>query len=246
MKINRTVQRALQVLDLVANAPRGMRLSELVEALDVPKSSLFDIVSTLTAMNFLREHDRRFFIGIKAKEAGERYGELQDLCDVAEPLLRAASERYSTFTSLVRLLGDNLEYICQYHPKDAVMVARQSSPYNILHASASGKVLLSTLDEERRQALIDSITFHRFTDRTIDSKDKLLAELDRVRQGGYALDNCEYHYLLQCVAAPITFRDKLIAAISFSGLNLYNESPHQMIEHVQQTAREVSDAYARF
>lgn len=245
MKINRTVQRSLRVLEYVANSPKGLRLSELVEALNIPKSSLFDIISTLTAMNFLREHDKRFFVGIKTKEVGDRYGKLQDLCDVAEPILSAATEKYNTSTCLVRFVRNDLEYLCQYHPKDAVMVARQSSPYNTLHASATGKVLLSALDPKHCEELVETITWHKFTDRTLDCKEDLLAEVEHVRQHGYALDNREYHYLLQCVAAPITFKNKIIAAMSFSGLNLYNESPDLMINHVKQTARDVSEAYAR-
>lgn len=246
MKINRTVQRSLFVLDLVAAAPKGMRLSELVEALDVPKSSLFDIVSTLVGMNYLREQDKRFFIGIKTKEAGERYREFQDLSHIAEAILSAASEKYNSSTSLVRLAGRDLEYLFQYHPKDAVMVARQSSPYNILHASATGKVLLASLEEERGKALAASMRLHKFTDRTIDTVDGLLEEMARVRKNGYALDNREYHYLLQCVAAPVLFRDNCIAAISFSGLNLYNEDPRDMVQRVQRIAKEISEAYSRF
>lgn len=246
MKINRTVQRALRVLDLVAAAPKGMRLSELVEALEVPKSSLFDIVSTLVGMNYLREEDKRFFIGIKTKEAGDCYREFQDLSHIAEALLCVASERYNSSTSLVRLAGNNLEYLFLYHPKDAVMVARQSSPYNILHASATGKILLAFLDEEQAKTLVRTLPLQKFTDRTIDSVDGLLEEMAAVRNNGYALDNREYHYLLQCVAAPIMFREKCIAAISFSGLNLFNENPQDMIQQVQQTAKKISEAYSRF
>ncbi len=245
MKINRTVQRALIVLELVANSPKGLRLSELVEILDVPKSSLFDIVSTLEGMNYLREENKRFFIGIKTKEAGDRYGEFQDLSHIAEAALCSASEKYNSSTSLVRLHQNDLEYLFQYHPKDAVMVARQSSPYNILHASATGKVLMAFLDEEKRNELVRTLPLQKFTDRTIDSLGGLQEELAKVRENGYALDNREYHYLLQCVAAPILFREKCIAAISFSGLNLFNEKPQDMIQHVQQTAKEITEAYSR-
>ena len=47
------------------------------------------------------------------------------------------------------------------------------------------------------------------------------------------------------VAAPILFREKCIAAISFSGLNLFNENPQDMLRYVKQTAREITEAYSR-
>lgn len=245
MKINRTVQRALLVLDHVAKAPNGTTLAELATNLDIPKTSLFDIVSTLVSMHHLRKHGNRFHIGVKSKEIGNAYTQKQDLCDVAAPLLTQASELYRTSSSLVLLSNSRLDYCFQYHPENAVMIARQVSPYNILHASGTGKVLLAYMAPSRRESLLKDCVFHKFTDRTIENREALLEELKAVRRNGYALDDREYHYLLQCVAAPIFHKKKVIAAISFSGLNLYNEDPQEMVGHILETAREISVRHDR-
>ncbi|WP_147820152.1 IclR family transcriptional regulator [Salidesulfovibrio onnuriiensis] len=245
MKINRTVQRSLHILSMVAQAPKGLTLKDLEEQLAIPKTSLFDIVSTLVAMHYLRKSDHLFFIGRKCREIGSAYAQKQDLCDVAEPLLTQASERNNISSSLVLLSANDLDYCFQYHPEDAVMIARKPSSFGIHHASATGKVLLAYMQPARRDALLKKMTFHKFTDRTIDNTGELLKALEAVRKQGYALDDREYHYLLQCVAAPIYFQKKVIAAISFSGLNLYNDDPAKMVEEVLETAKEISTSYAQ-
>ncbi len=245
MKINRTVQRSLLILSLVAQSPKGCTLKELEEQLEIPKTSLFDIVSTLVVMHYLRKSDRLFFVGPKAREIGNAYVQKQDLCDVAEPLLTQASERNNVSSSLVLLSDSELDYCFQYHPEDAVMIARRPSSFGIHHASATGKVLLAYMQPARRDALLRKMTLHKFTDRTIDNNAELLKVLETVREQGYALDDREYHYLLQCVAAPVYHQKKVIAAISFSGLNLYNDDPGKMVREVLQTAQEVSTSYTR-
>ena len=161
------------------------------------------------------------------------------------PCLIAASEQYNTSVALVRIARDSLDYFFQYHPKDAVMVARQSSPYNIMHASATGKILLAFAPREQREQLLGKIVLHKFTDRTLATVEDVRKELEQVEKQKYALDNREYHYLLQCVAAPIVHHGQVIAALSFSGLNLYNENPQEMISHVKHTAQEISETYTR-
>jgi DNA-binding IclR family transcriptional regulator len=245
MKVNRTVQRALLILDHIALSPKGRTLSELAETLGIPKTSLFDIVSTLEGMNFLRKHEKQYFIGEKSRDVGNAYIRKQDLCDVAAPILTAASESLGTSSSLVLLSRKTLEYCFQYHPQDAVMVARQACPYNHLHASATGKILLAFMPPSRRDSILKEFTYHKFTNRTLDNLDDLTAELEKVRKQGFAIDDREYHYLLQCVAAPIRHRGRVIAAISFSGLNLFNDDPDAMVGNVLATAKEITDSHDR-
>lgn len=245
MKINRTVQRALLILDHVADSPNGVTQSNLIAALQLPKSSLFDLCSTLTEMHYLRKHGSKFYIGAKAKKIGNAYIEKQDLRDIAEPILTKASEAIQASSSLVLLDQGKQNYYFQYHPQDAIMVARQSSTFNIFHASATGKILLAYLPPAVRKKMISSLTLHKFTDKTIDDEATLLKSLETIREQGFALDNREYHYLLQCAAAPIVYEKKVIAAISFSGLNLYNDDPGEMIKTVMETAQTVSDSYTQ-
>lgn len=51
MKLNRTALRTIKILEYIANQKDGCTLLEITEALDIPKSSAFDIVKTLSLIH---------------------------------------------------------------------------------------------------------------------------------------------------------------------------------------------------
>ncbi|HEU0142376.1 MAG TPA: IclR family transcriptional regulator [Bryobacteraceae bacterium] len=86
------------------------------------------------------------------------------------------------------------------------------------HSTALGKVLLAGLPERDVLRIVQARKMPRFTPATITSERALLIELERVRQQGYAFDNCENEPDGRCVAAPIFGAGRnVVAALSISG-----------------------------
>lgn len=86
-----------------------------------------------------------------------------------------------------------------------------------LHGSSSGKVLLAALPGERREAIL-AAGLAALTPHTETNRDRLLRELERVRDGGYAINAEELVQGLTSVAAPV--RDHtgtVVAALSAAG-----------------------------
>ena len=75
-----------------------------------------------------------------------------------------------------------------------------SSP---LHSTGIGKLLLLNYSEEQLDQMIARKGLTRYTEHTITTKAALLAELDKVRRQGYALDNEENEVGSRCMACPI-------------------------------------------
>ena len=53
MKLNRTTQRTVEILKLVSKNPEGITLDEICGKLDLPKTSAYDIVTTLSEMGMV-------------------------------------------------------------------------------------------------------------------------------------------------------------------------------------------------
>ena len=53
MKLNRTTQRTVEILKLVSKNPEGITLDEICGKLDLPKTSAYDIVTTLAEMGMV-------------------------------------------------------------------------------------------------------------------------------------------------------------------------------------------------
>ena len=87
-----------------------------------------------------------------------------------------------------------------------------------MHAASSGKVLLSAYSEAELDRYIEMRGLSPLTDRTITSKEALIADLERVRQRGYAIDDEECEIGLRCIAVPVySYHERPVAALSIFG-----------------------------
>ncbi len=244
MKLNRSAQRIFQIMDYLILMRQGASLSEIAKALDEPKTSIYDLLVTAVEMNYLRKHNKKFFIGYQAKKAGYAYMERQEILDVIAGPLIEASKLYNVSVSFVVLENNSLNYLFTEHPEDAVLVARQASPYDFIHAAAAGKVLLAYSSASVRNKILSTLTFSRFTHKTINSKEAMLKELEKVVKNGYALDDREYSALLQCISMPILKNSTIIGALSFSSLNLYRDSLNERYMSIKETADKLTKLLA--
>jgi len=84
------------------------------------------------------------------------------------------------------------------------------------HATAAGKMYLSTLPASKRQRILANCKIQQFTRNTTMDLDALGAELELTRKRGYAVDNEEYIEGMVALAIPVTDRqNRLFATLSF-------------------------------
>jgi IclR family acetate operon transcriptional repressor len=87
-----------------------------------------------------------------------------------------------------------------------------------LHTTALGKCFLAGLPDKEVSRLIRLKGLPRLTANTIVTKAGLVAELARVRNQGYAMDDQENELDGRCIGAPIQAADgRVLAAVSISG-----------------------------
>ena len=72
-----------------------------------------------------------------------------------------------------------------------------------LHCSTGGRAILAHLPPGESAALLEKIDLSPFTPKTITSKAELRADLERVRERGYAEDKEQYALGIQAVGAPV-------------------------------------------
>ena len=112
-------------------------------------------------------------------------------------------------------------YVDKVEGDQAVAMASRVGSRVPCHSTALGKVLLAAQPEEiwARYALKHGLP--RRTPRTITTEEGLVREPRRVREAGFALDDCENEEGIRCVAVPIRGADGVVAAaMSISGWTL--------------------------
>lgn len=239
----RSLNRALDILEFVCSNG-GVGVDEISKALDIPKSTVYRLLSALREREYVRRS------GPDSYEAGLRLLTLQgiterqnQLIQVARPHLQELARSTGQTAHLAILSTNHVGYI------DTVVGERGFSIYpsigtqTPLHCTSLGKVLLAHLPPKSRQAILDEIALEKRTPKTITSRSKLEKNLAQVRRQGYAVDNGEFEVGLKCIGAPVhNASEEVIAAISVSGLAPHFEGDMfpDLVETVRQAAEEIS------
>ena len=210
-----SVARAVKVLESLAVEPST--LSKLSRELEIPISSLHNIVTTLTEQGWLEDDNGLLVLGQKLFQTGVLYGHNRGLVlafrDVARRVVRETGE-----TTWLGLLMErdvlHLVRIDGTRPLRYVVEEGESLP---AHASALGKILLAQKEPAELRKIFGS-DLPALTRNSITKLSELENHLRETREQGYALDKGEVDEDLHCVAAPI--RDStggVIAGISIAG-----------------------------
>ena len=214
------LDRALTILELLAANPAGMRMREIAERLKIPANSVFRITGLLEQRGYLRREgeDMRYQLSRKILSLGyAAIGEDKLIGHALDVMQQVRDETKETVLVGVRV-GTQGVVIEQFASTQPIKFLVDPGSQFDLHATAPGKVFLAFLQPAERAELLKGLKLTRYNERTLDTRAKLEAELETVREQGYSLDFAEMIEGLHCVGAPIfDHRGYPIAAIWVTG-----------------------------
>lgn len=186
-----SVKTALKVLEAVAEA-QPVGLSELARTLEVNKSTVQRCLVTLAEAGWIRaegEDRPRWVMTTKAFTVGSQVEQVTSIRELALPALGALQEHAGETVHLMVPEGDGrtmvlVERLDSAHP---VRVFRRLGSRITLHASANGLAYLARCDAAFLDAYLAGGLASRTT-HTITDPDALRAELTRVRERGYSVN----------------------------------------------------------
>ena len=218
---NQSTEKAMALLELLAQARTPMRLRDISDALGLNAS---------TALRFLTALQRCGYVS--QEESSQRYQLTYKLCTLANQLTSRIELPTVTHPYLVSLAEQLHEVVCvsveremtmvyidvATGPDQTLMSMQHIGNVSPMHSTGNGKLRLLTYSEEQIDKLIREKGLPKFTENTITTKRGLLAELKRVRAEGFAYDNEECEIGSRCVACPIRdYTGTIIAGISVTG-----------------------------
>ncbi|WP_425548997.1 IclR family transcriptional regulator [Actinomadura meridiana] len=211
----RSLERAFDLLEHLADAGGEMALSELTEVSGLPMPTIYRLMRTLVNKGYVRqEPSKRYALGPRLVRLGEGAGRL--LGTWVRPVLARLVDEVGETANMAVLEGDEAVYVAQVPSKHSMRmfteVGRRVQP----HCTGVGKALLSQLPDERVREIVARTGMEPHTPKTLTDVDALLSELERIRQQGYALDDEEQEIGVRCVAVPLKGSPAL-TAISVSG-----------------------------
>jgi IclR family acetate operon transcriptional repressor len=221
------VMKAMQVLQLVCEAPEPLSLNQLVRDAALPKTTVFRYLRTLATLGFV-EHDAeadRYRPGIglwRLSHASSPYETLRQAC---KPQMKQLRQRFNETINLGVLSGGEVFYLDVLESERSLRMQSSVGATDPLHSTALGKIFLAFRPAHQRGTLIPQ-TLARHTHNTITDRGTLLEQLEIIRTTGYAIEIGENEEGSYCIAAPILdHRDVAIAAMSLSApISRFDES----------------------
>ncbi len=215
-----TLDRAIKVLEYLAEAQDEKSMSNIAKDLNIPNGTAYNILKTLEKYQLIErdQTSKRYNLGFKLFQLGNKVNSIRDLRNTSIPYMRELTAETGETSQLgIIFEGDLyfLEIIEAPHNKKTRGTVGTSLP---LYAPAAGKVLLAFQPDQKRQKLLEQIELKAFNLNTITDTAELEKELAAVREKGYAVDNEEVFLGTTCLAAPIYNADKeVVAAIGITG-----------------------------
>jgi DNA-binding IclR family transcriptional regulator len=205
-----TIVEAIKELD-------GAGVTELADHLDLPKSTIHNYLATLEQEEYVLKEGTRYRVGLRFLDLGAYARDQVEMFEVAKPELEHLAGETGELANLLVEEHGTGSYLYRTRGGMAVQVKGHVGTRAPLHSTGLGKAILAHLPESRVEAIVDEHGLPASTPQTITDPDELFAELETIRERGYAFDDEERLRGLRCVAAPIQANEEVVGAISVSG-----------------------------
>jgi DNA-binding IclR family transcriptional regulator len=209
-----SVLRGLQILERIVDSPRPLTHAELARLLNIPKSTLSQILALLEKANYIGSDGRLYYADVGLLALGQRIARAGNLHSAIRPLMDRLAERTGETVLLGSMVGNHIMYLEQSPsplPIRYVTTVGQPRP---LHCTAGGRVLLAF--SNRSSASLDSVP--KLTSRTITDVGVLDALLVDVRKQGHAINIGESVQDVSAISVPLrNERGDLLAALTVTG-----------------------------
>ncbi len=217
-----TVERAADVLMHFATAGgRDLGVTEISSALSMPKAAVHRVLASLRGRGLVELDPRthRYSLGVAAMRLGLAYLDGIDVRAMARlELVDLCQRTRETATLSVPLGMRSRIYVDQVLPdREVIMSVTQGEPYP-LHAGASSRAMLAFQPRATIDTYLDHAQLELITPDTIVDVDAIRADLDQIRDRGWAISVAERKEGAASVAAPVRNHEgNAIAVISVCG-----------------------------
>ncbi|MEW2521886.1 IclR family transcriptional regulator [Actinacidiphila alni] len=239
-----SLERAFDLLERMADAGGEVGLSELSTSSGLPLPTIHRLMRTLVSCGYVRQQaNRRYALGPRLIRLGETASRL--LGTWARPFLAELVEATGETANMALLDGDEVVYVAQVPSRHSMRMFTEVGRRVLPHSTGVGKALLADVPPQDVRALLARTGMPALTERTITEPDAFLAELERIRALGYAVDDNEQEVGVRCLAVTVP-DSPTMAAISISGPagRVTEAATDKIIPVLHQVARELSAALA--
>jgi IclR family transcriptional regulator, KDG regulon repressor len=212
----RSARRVLSIFDFMLDRGEPVTVAEVVAELEIPKSTAYELVRTLSAAGYLeRSGAAAFFLGRKLFELGMAYRSQVDLLKEGSKVVEELRDETGETVQLSVLESNVMLVLVKEESSKPIRIISRVGSRVPINWAAAGRLLVSDLPDQELRALLQRIVKPSPTGRAPTDPDELVRQIKRFRTQGYGVELNEANEHAGCVAAPVTdVSGRCVAAIS--------------------------------
>jgi DNA-binding IclR family transcriptional regulator len=199
------VGKALGLLVLLGDEPRGASAAELSRRAELPFSTTYRLLGSLTRDGFVdyEPDGRRYHLGLRVFQLGQRVSNHHGFAGTALPILRRVTEKTGEATILSVRDGHHHLTVNKVDGPQTFRVTSDPGHLGALHTTSVGKALVAFAEDAERQRLVEGLELEPLTEFSITDRDAFRADIEAVRRRGYAVMDEENELGMRAVAVPV-------------------------------------------
>ena len=220
--------KSLVVLQALAQAGGPVQLADLARGCGVSKTSAHRVLAGLRELGWVRAHEGgRYSLGPEA----HAFAAMASPGPPVEQALAGLRDAVGHTVHAGVLLDDHVVYTHELDGRDQFVMRSRIGATAPLHCTAMGKALLAHLPEDRASAVVTA-GLPRRTAGTLTDPRAVRAELQVIRERGYAVDDEENEQNIRCLATVVPEASgHPLRAVSISTLTFLTDR-EQLMGHV--------------
>ena len=251
-EVVKSIDRALEIIDILYQERQEMRIAEIAKRLDVYQSTIYRALVTLQHRGFVYQNSEnsKYGLGMKLYAIGMTVGKTNAFIEMVKPFVKTLANEFRETIN-----------VCVNNPNPAnktdncLLIHQETVPGRILgsseslgaisesYCSAAGKLLLA-YSPEITDADLKSIDYIKYTKNTISDWEELSFSLNEIKKVGFSVDNEEREEGTFCVGCPLLDKNgAIIATISVSGPSsrIHHIGINNIVKRLKQVIGEVKE-----
>ncbi len=240
----KSAKRILELLNYFARTRAPASLTQISTALGFPKSSCLSLLETLESEGYAYATHNGYYLTRRWLNESLLVAEYDQVVAQVRPVLEALQGELQETLILAQLAGDQVLYLDAIEADRIVRFAAHAGQTKPLHASASGRALLSTLKQDEQRDLLETLPRHIYTDDTATDVDQLLDRIDQGHQRGWHVNLAEHQADTLSVAVPVVLHGTAFALVVGAPMSRAAPQADQIGRALARAARALASSTA--
>jgi len=201
----KSADRVLDLFELLAHAGREISHTEIADVLQIPKSSLSQLLKTLTVRGYVEvaAGGRGYRLGEALVRLAQSAGRIRDLAGQSQAFLSELTDETGESSALNVLRGDVAEVAATVLGPHRLVTHMRLGDLAPLYATSGGKAILAHMPSDFQNEYLARVHFQRATSKTIHSIKVLRQEIEKIRVKGFAYSLEEWTPGIVGIGVPV-------------------------------------------